>query len=256
MLSKRIIVCLDVRDGRVVKGINFTKLKDVGNPATLGKRYSAEGADELVFYDITASNERRGIDFAFVSDVADEINIPFCVGGGISSLEDIAMILKKGADKVSINSAAIRDPSLITRAAKRFGSQCIVLSMDVKKENGAYVVYQNGGRIKTELEAIFWAKEGVRLGAGELVVNSMDADGTKEGFDLELLNAIAKRVNVPVIASGGAGRIEHFVDVATKTDVDAYLAASVFHYETITIDQVKQELKKNGVPVRIERKIT
>ncbi|MFP4177854.1 MAG: imidazole glycerol phosphate synthase subunit HisF [Acholeplasmataceae bacterium] len=254
MLSRRVIVCLDVRDGRVVKGVNFNDLRDVGDPATLGKRYSEEGVDELVFYDITASHERRKIAHSFVTDVAEGINIPFSVGGGIRDLADIAAVLKQGADKVSINSAAIRDPSLIDRAAKRFGSQCVVLSMDVRKEDGTYAVYRNGGRIRTDYEAIAWAKEGVRRGAGELVINSMDADGTKEGFDIDLLNAIARHVDVPVIASGGAGSLEHFVTVATETDVDGYLAASVFHEGSLPIEAVKEALQKAGIPVRLERR--
>ena len=222
MLAKRIIPCLDVRDGRVVKGTKFTEIRDVDDPKVLGKKYSAEGADELVFYDITASAEKRELAYNFVEEVANEINIPFCVCGGIKTVEDIAFVLRKGADKVSINSAAIDNPSLIKEAAKRFGSQCIVLSMDVKEEDGKYIVYQNGGRKKTNLDALEWAVQGVKLGAGELVINSINNDGVKQGFDIPLLQKITSLVTVPVIASGGAGSIEHFVDVAKKTTVDGY----------------------------------
>lgn len=253
MLARRIIPCLDVRDGRVVKGTKFQDIKDVDDPRTLGKRYSEEGADELVFYDITASAEARDISLQFVEDVAKELSIPFSVGGGIRTLDDITTVLRKGADKVSINSAAITNPSLITQGAKKFGSQCIVLSMDVKEENGKYIVYQNGGRKRTNLEAVEWAKEGVRLGAGELVINSMNHDGMKQGFDIKLLKQITEAVRVPVIASGGAGTIDHFVDLATATDVDGYLAASVFHFGEIPIPTLKQALIKQGVPIRTTR---
>lgn len=253
MLARRIIPCLDVRDGRVVKGTKFQDIKDVDDPKTLGRRYSQEGADELVFYDITASAEARDISMHFVEDVAKELNIPFCVGGGIKSMEDIARVLRKGADKVSINSAAISNPSLITEGAKKYGSQCIVLSMDVKEEDGKYVVYQNGGRKKTNLNAVDWAIEGVKLGAGELVINSMNFDGMKQGFDIKLLQEITSKVNVPVIASGGAGTVQDFIELGTETDVDGYLAASVFHFGEIAISDLKDALQEEGIPVRTTR---
>jgi cyclase len=253
MLARRIIPCLDVRDGRVVKGTRFTDIQDVDDPKALGKRYSDEGADELVFYDITASAEARAISLSFVAEVAKEINIPFCVGGGIRTIEDMTTVLRHGADKVSINSAAIANPDLINAGARKFGSQCIVLSMDVKEEDGRYYVYQNGGRVNTGIDAIEWAQEGVRRGAGELVINSMNFDGTKQGFDIELLNKITALVSVPVIASGGAGSIEHFVDLAQSTDVDGYLAASVFHFGEIAISDLKQSLAAANIPIRQPR---
>lgn len=251
MLTKRIIPCLDVRDGRVVKGTQFENIKDVDNPVKLGKKYSEKGADELVFYDITASHEKRKISYDFVKQVAKEINIPFCVGGGINTIDDIAFILKQGADKVSLNSGAIRNPDLITQGAKRFGSQCIVLSIDVKMINDEYFVFVNGGRKNTGLNAIKWAKQGVELGAGELVINSMNNDGVKQGFDLPLLNEIEKVVNVPIIASGGAGNVQDFIDLATNTNADGYLAASVFHYDEIEINDLKKELQKYNIPMRV-----
>ena len=251
MLTRRIIPCLDVRDGRVVKGTNFQNIKDVDDPVVLGEKYSLNGADELVFYDITASHEKRNISLDFVRKVAEKINIPFSVGGGVNTIEDIKTILRKGADKVSVNSGAIRNPNLITEGANLFGSQCIVLSIDVKKEGNQYCVYQNGGRKKTNLDAIEWAKKGVELGAGELVVNSMNFDGVKQGFDIELLKILEQEVNVPIIASGGAGSIEHFIDLAKQTNVDGYLAASVFHYSEISIKELKNALQKQGVSIRL-----
>lgn len=253
MLARRIIPCLDVKNGRVVKGSMFQNLQDVDNPQTLGKKYSDEGADELVFYDITASSEARKISMQFVEEVAKELNIPFCVGGGIQTVQDIKDVLRKGADKVSINSAAISNPSLIQEGALKFGSQCIVLSIDVKKIDNQYIVFQNGGRINTGLDAIEWAKRGVALGAGELVINSMNHDGMKQGFDIELLNIITNLVNVPVIASGGAGSLQDFIDVGLQTNVDGFLAASVFHYNQLNITEVKQALNDNGIIVRMER---
>ncbi len=250
MLTKRIIPCLDVRDGRVVKGKQFTNIIDVDDPATLGKRYSVEGADELVFYDITASHEARGTMLEFVREVAATIDIPFSVGGGVKSIDDIKEILRSGADKVSINSAAVNDKTLITRGAEWFGNQCIVLSIDAKKTSDGYEVYINGGRKPTGMDAIAWAKEGVALGAGEIVINSIDADGMKAGYDLELLKKLKDAVNVPIIASGGAGTMQHFIDAALHTDVDGLLAASVFHFGTIAIEDLKTALQKEGVNVR------
>lgn len=252
MLTKRIIPCLDVRNGRVVKGIKFNDIKDVDDPARLGKFYSDQGADELVFYDITASSEDRKISLAFVEAVAKEINIPFCVGGGVDTVEDFSRILRKGADKISVNSGAVKNPDLIREASLKFGAQCVVLSMDVKKnDQGSWRVYVKGGRVETNLDAIEWAKEAVRLGAGEIVVNSIDADGMKQGYDIELLKRIVEAVNVPVIASGGAGKMSDFYDAANEAGVDGLLAASVFHYGEIKIQDLKNELNKKGIPMRL-----
>lgn len=252
MLAKRIIPCLDVNNGRVVKGKKFKDIIDVDSPEILGKFYSDSGADELVFYDITATSEQRRISFEFISKVAKNINIPFCVGGGVSTLQDFKDILRKGADKISINSAAVKNPELIREASLRYGAQCVVLSMDVKKnEGGSWSVYIKGGREKTELDAIDWAVRGVELGAGELVINSIDEDGMKKGYDLELLRKITCSVNVPVIASGGAGSMQDFYDAIDKADVDGILAASVFHFGEIKINELKEYLKNRGIPVRI-----
>ncbi|MEL7649568.1 MAG: imidazole glycerol phosphate synthase subunit HisF [Sedimentibacter sp.] len=252
MLARRIIPCLDVRNGRVVKGKNFKDIQDVDDPARLGKYYSDSGADELVFYDITASNEERKTSLEFVRQVAHEINIPFSVGGGVSTLDDFKFILRSGADKVSVNSSAVRNPNLIKEAAERFGNQCVVLSIDAKKnEQGSWSVYVKGGREKTELDAVEWAVRGVELGAGEIVVNSIDEDGMKNGYDLELLKKITDAVNVPVIASGGAGKMEHFLEAVKYADADGILAASVFHFGEINIMDVKKYLKENGVEVRL-----
>lgn len=250
MLKRRIIPCLDVKDGRVVKGRQFLNIQDVDDPVVLASFYAKEGADELVFYDITASHEKRNIIIDVVKKVSKIIHIPFTVGGGIQTVDDIASILLSGADKVSLNSGAIRCPKLIQEGAIRFGNQCIVLSMDVKKVEGMYKVFLNGGRIETELEAISWAKKAVEFGAGEIVVNSMDQDGMKQGFDIELLKKIEDAVDVPVIASGGAGSIKDFEEVALKTNVDGYLAASVFHYKEISIQTLKNKLQEQGVPIR------
>lgn len=250
MLKRRIIPCLDVKDGRVVKGKQFLNIQDVDDPVVLASFYAKEGADELVFYDITASHEKRNIIIDVVKKVSKIIHIPFTVGGGIQTVDDIASILLSGADKVSLNSGAIRCPKLIQEGAIRFGNQCIVLSMDVKKVEGMYKVFLNGGRIETELEAISWAKKAVEFGAGEIVVNSMDQDGMKQGFDIELLKKIEDAVDVPVIASGGAGSIKDFEEVALKTNVDGYLAASVFHYKEISIQTLKNKLQEQGVPIR------
>lgn len=252
MLARRIIPCLDVRNGRVVKGTKFKDIKDVDDPARLGKFYSGSGADELVFYDITASSEERKTSLEFVKRVAHEINIPFSVGGGVSTPDDFKYILRSGADKVSVNSSAVKNPGLIKEAAERFGSQCVVLSIDAKKNGeGSWSVYINGGREKTSLDVIEWAKRGVLLGAGEIVVNSIDEDGMKKGYDLELLKKITDSVNVPVIASGGAGKLRHFLDAVKYADADGILAASVFHFGEIKVTDLKKYLKDNGVEVRI-----
>jgi cyclase len=252
MLTRRIIPCLDVRNGRVVKGKQFANIVDVDDPALLGKFYSENGADELVFYDITASNEDRDIYLEFVSKVAKELRIPFCVGGGIRTVDDFTAVLRRGADKVSINSAAIKNPDLIQEASRKFGSQCVVLSIDVKKNaNGDYRIFLNGGRVETEIDAIEWAVKGVELGAGEIVVNSMDDDGMKNGYNTELLKMITDRVNVPVIASGGAGVLEHFYEAIDYANVDGVLAASVFHFDEIKINDLKSYLKNKGVSIRL-----
>ncbi|GIO24555.1 imidazole glycerol phosphate synthase subunit HisF [Oceanobacillus sp. J11TS1] len=250
MLAKRIIPCLDVDKGRVVKGKKFQNIKDVANPVELAARYNREGADELVFYDITASNEERDIFLDVVEQVAREIAIPFMVGGGIRTIEDIHSVLHAGADKVSINSAAVQRPELITEASDKFGSQCIVLSIDAKKTaDGEFNVFINGGRKDTEMDAIEWAKQGEALGAGEIVVNAMDADGEKNGYQIEITKKIADAVNIPVIASGGAGKREHFSEILAE-GIDAALAASVFHYGEIPIQELKEYLSSQGIPMR------
>ena len=252
MLTRRVIPCLDVRDGRVVKGKKFMDIVDVEDPEVLGEYYSRAGADELVFYDITATNDAKRISLEFIEKVAARINIPFCVGGGVNSVEDFTDILRRGADKVSVNSAAVKNPELITEASLKFGAQCVVLSMDVKKvDEGKWGVFINGGRIDTGLDALEWAREGVRLGAGELVINSIDADGMKEGYDLELLKTITSNVGVPVIASGGAGRMEDFSRAVLEADVDGVLAASVFHYKEIGIRELKEYMRSKGIEVRL-----
>ena len=251
MITKRIIPCLDVRSGRVVKGVNFEGLSDVSSPVELGRLYSDSGADELVFYDITASYEDRRLFTDILTDVARTIFIPLTVGGGIASVDDFDRVLKCGADKVSVNSGALRDPQLIYEAAKRYGDQCVVLSADVKRVDGSFHVFAKGGRVDTGLEAIEWIKKGVSLGAGEVVVNSIDTDGVKRGFDLEMLAAVCDAVSVPVIASGGAGCIEDFVTLfETLPKVDAGLAASIFHFGEVSIPALKAELKKHNIPVR------
>ena len=251
MITKRIIPCLDVRDGRVVKGVNFEGLRELSSPVELGKYYSDSGADELVFYDITASAEGRRLFTEILTEVAGSIFIPLTVGGGINSVEDFDRVLKCGADKVSVNSGAIRDPYLIYDAATRYGDQCVVLSVDVKRVDGMFRVFAMGGRVDTGLEAISWIRQGVGLGAGEVVVNSIDTDGVKGGFDLELLDAVCEAVSVPVIASGGAGCIQDFVTLfETLPKVDAGLAASIFHFGEVTIPALKAELKKHNIPVR------
>ena len=251
MITKRIIPCLDVRDGRVVKGVNFEGLHDVSSPVSLAKYYSENGADELVFYDITASFEGRALFTDILKEVAKTIFIPLTVGGGINTLDDFDRVLKCGADKVSVNSGAIRNPQLVEDAAKKYGDQCVVLSADIKRVDGVFRVFSKGGRENTGMEAIEWIKRCVSMGAGEVVVNSIDTDGVKGGFDLEMLEKVCKAVNVPVIASGGAGSVSDFVELFKKVpDVDAGLAASVFHFGEIKIPDLKAELAKNGITVR------
>ncbi len=252
MITKRIIPCLDVRNGRVVKGVNFEGLADVSSPVELGKYYSDNGADELVFYDITASAEGRALFTDILREVAKTIFIPLTVGGGINTLEDFDRVLKCGADKVSVNSGAIRNPELITAAAKKYGDQCVVISADVKRVDGVYRVFAKGGRENTGMEAISWIKSCVERGAGEVVLNSIDTDGVKGGFDLEMLEAVCNAVHVPVIASGGAGCKEDFVKLfQTLPKVDAGLAASIFHFGEVEITDLKQTLKENGINVRL-----
>jgi cyclase len=251
MLAKRIIPCLDVDKGRVVKGVKFQNLRDAGDPVEVAKSYEEQSADELVFLDITASAEERKIMIEVVQRVAETIFIPFTVGGGVSSLEDIRRLLSAGADKVSINTAAVKNPQLIYESAKRFGSQCIVVAIDAKRSEKGWEVYIHGGRTPTGLDAVEWAKRVEGLGAGEILLTSMDADGTKKGYDIELCRAVASAVSIPVIASGGAGTMEHFYEVFTKTNVDAALAASLFHFKEVSIPELKAYLKNKGVHVRL-----
>jgi imidazole glycerol-phosphate synthase subunit HisF len=251
MLAKRIIPCLDVMNGRVVKGVNFVNLRDAGDPVEQATVYDREGADELVFLDITASHEERNTTLDMVRHVADSIFIPFCVGGGIRTVEDIRATLLAGADKVSINSTAVRNPDLINESARAFGSQCIVVAMDPKMVDGKWIVHINGGRIPTDKEAIAWAKEVEDRGAGEILLTSMDRDGTKAGYNLELTQAVAEAVTIPVIASGGAGTMEHFYEALTEGKADAALAATLFHYNEIRIGDLKDYLFERYVPVRM-----
>ncbi|PYR84759.1 MAG: imidazole glycerol phosphate synthase subunit HisF [Acidobacteria bacterium] len=250
MLAKRIIPCLDVNNGRVVKGIHFVNLRDAGDPVECGLRYSAEGADELVFLDITASSDRRKIVAEMVRGVADAINIPFTVGGGLRNVDDIQEILRCGADKVSLNTAAVDSPELVQKAAERFGSQCIVIAIDARRENGGVKVYTQGGRVRTDRDAVEWAKAVADLGAGEILLTSMDADGTKNGYDLDLTRSVAEAVRIPVIASGGAGSLEHLYRGLTKAGASAVLAASIFHFREVTIAQAKSYLRERGVVIR------
>jgi imidazole glycerol-phosphate synthase subunit HisF len=251
MLAKRIIPCLDVKDGRVVKGINFVNLRDAGDPVECGLRYSEEGADELVFLDITASSDRRNIVAEMVRRVADSINIPFTVGGGLRNVDDIQEILRSGADKVSLNTSAVSDPSLVQKAAERFGSQCIVVAIDARREGGGRAkVYTHGGRERTERDAVEWANTVAALGAGEILLTSMDADGTKRGYDIDLTRRISEAVQIPVIASGGAGNLEHLYEGVTEGGASAVLAASIFHFREVTIGQAKTYLRERGVIVR------
>lgn len=253
MHTKRIIPCLDVKDGRVVKGINFVGLKEVGDPVELAKSYYEQGADELVFLDITATHEQRGTMVQVVEKVASAIFIPFTVGGGIRSVEDIRKMLLAGADKVSLNSAAVKNPKLIQEGAAIFGNQCIVLAVDGKKrqDGSGWNVYVNGGRVDTGLDLLTWVKQAVELGAGEILLTSMDADGTKQGFDIALCKAVRDIVDVPVIASGGCGSLQHFAEVFDEDAADAALAASMFHYGEVSVPQVKRYLKERGIAVRL-----
>ena len=252
MFTKRIIPCLDVNNGRVVKGVNFVDLKDAGDPVEIAKAYDAAGADEVVFLDITASCEQRDTVVDMVRKVAANVFIPFTVGGGIRTVDDFRKLLREGADKISVNSAAIDRPELIREAADKFGSQCVVMAMDAKRRpNGAgWTLYLNGGRVDTGIDAVEWAKRAEKLGAGEILLTSMDCDGTKAGYDLELTRAVSESVGIPVIASGGAGKMEHFKDAFTKGKADAVLAASLFHFREIGIPELKGYLAENGIPVR------
>lgn len=253
MHTKRIIPCLDVKNGRVVKGVQFLGLRDAGDPVECAKIYDAAGADELVFLDITATSDARKTVVDMVRSVAEQVFIPFTVGGGIRTVEDFREILREGADKISVNSAAINNPRLMSDAADKFGSQCVVLAIDAKRrsDGSGWTVYKNGGRIDVGLDAVEWAMEGERLGAGEILLTSMDCDGSKDGYDLELTEAISQAVKIPVIASGGAGKLEDFKDVFEKTSAEAALAASLFHYKELEIMQVKEYLRSNGISVRI-----
>lgn len=251
MLNKRIIPCLDVKGGRVVKGVNFINLIDAGDPVQVAKAYSDAGADEVVFLDITASSDERNIILDVVERTASEVFIPLTVGGGIRSIEDIRNILNAGADKISINSAAIKNPDLINQSAERFGSQCIVVAIDAKRVNDDFEIYIHGGRIPTGIHAVEWAKEAVKRGAGEILLTSMDCDGTKQGYDIELTRRISEAVQVPVIASGGAGKMEHFLDVFNEGKADAALAASLFHFKELELKTLKNYLNENHIPVRL-----
>jgi cyclase len=252
MYTKRIIPCLDVNNGRVVKGVNFVSLQDAGDPVEIARAYDKEGADELVFLDITASSDHRATVVELVRRVAEQVFIPFTVGGGIRTVEDFRAVLREGADKVSVNSAAIMNPELISEAAEKFGSQCVVLAIDAKRrEDGSgWTVYKNGGRVDMEMDAVKWAVKAVELGAGEILLTSMDADGTKAGYDTELTRTIADAVNVPVIASGGAGSLKDFKEAFTEGHAEAALAASLFHYRELAIGEVKEYLAREGIPVR------
>ena len=251
MLAKRIIPCLDVRDGKVVKGVNFVGIKEVGDPVECAEMYNRQGADEIVFLDITATSDHRETMADVVRETAKKVFVPLTVGGGITSPEDFAKLLRAGADKVSVNSAALKNPRLIADAAARFGSQCVVAAIDAKRmEDGSWHAFSAGGRVDTGIDAVWWAKEACRLGAGEILLTSMDADGTRDGFDLALLNAVIARVSVPVIASGGCGKLEHFSQVFEETGADAALAASLFHYQELTVGEVKDHLRRRNIPVR------
>ena len=253
MLTKRIIPCLDVNDGRVVKGVNFVNLQDAGDPVEIAKAYDKAGADEVVFLDITASSDNRKTVVDMVRAVAAKVFIPFTVGGGIRTVDDFKILLREGADKISVNSSAINRPELITEAAEKFGSQCVVVAIDAKRrpDGSGWNIYKNGGRIDVGIDAVEWAKKAERLGAGEILLTSMDCDGTKAGYDIELTRAIAKSVSIPVIASAAAGTLEHFYDALTEGKADAVLAASLFHYKELEIKEVKKYLADRGIPVRL-----
>lgn len=251
MIAKRIVPCLDVRDGRVVKGVNFAGLQDVNDPVTLARFYNEQGADELVFYDITASAEERGLFTDILKGVASEVFIPLTVGGGINEVSDFERVLNCGADKVSVNSGAIRRPQLIEEGAKRYGSQCVVLSVDIRRVGDQWHVFAKGGREDTGLEALEWVRQGEQLGAGELVINSMDTDGVKQGFDLKLLKAVSEITTLPIVASGGAGKSEDFIDLFQLPKIEAGLAASIFHYGEVKIPDLKKQLMAADIPVRI-----
>jgi cyclase len=250
MLTKRIIPCLDIKDGRTVKGVNFENIRDAGDPIELGALYAQQGADELVFLDITATNERRKTLAELVTRIARHVNIPFTVGGGIASVEDVHVLLQSGADKISVNTSAFKRPELVDELAREFGSQCIVLAIDTRFEDGDWYVYLNGGRVKTEAKAYDWAKEAVERGAGEILLTSMNNDGTKQGFALDITGQLSQNLNVPVIASGGAGSMGHFTEVFENAQADAALAASIFHYKEIEIPALKQYLYNKGVNIR------
>jgi cyclase len=250
MLKKRIIPCLDIKDGRTVKGVNFIDLIDAGDPIELAKKYKEDGADELVFLDITATLEKRKTLYKLVEKIAKEIDIPFTVGGGINTIEDVSILINSGADKVSINSSAIKNPILISELAAKFGSQCIVVAIDTKYEKDKWLVFVNGGKVATGIDTIYWAKEAERLGAGEILLTSMNNDGTKNGFALEIINQVGKNVNIPIISSGGAGEKSHFRDVFQLTNASAALAASVFHFGEIPIPILKNYLKTFNIPIR------
>ncbi len=251
MLTKRIIPCLDIKDGRTVKGVNFENLRDAGDAVELGSYYTQHGADELVFLDITATNEKRKTLSALVKKIAAQVNIPFTVGGGISSVEDVSLLLDSGADKISINTSAVKNPNLISDLAKRFGSQCVVVAIDAKKDNGEWKVYLNGGKTATDIDVVSWAKQAEHLGAGEILLTSMNHDGTKNGFALDITEKISSSVSIPVIASGGAGNMSHFEEVFAKGKADAALAASIFHFKEIEIPLLKQFLISKNISVRI-----
>ena len=251
MITKRIIPCLDIKDGRTVKGINFENIRDAGDPVELAIEYAKQGADELVFLDITATNEKRKTLSELVTRIAKHINIPFTVGGGISSIEDVSALLNAGADKISVNTSAVKNPQLIKDLANQFGSQCVVLAIDTKFEDNDWYVYLNGGKVKTELKTLDWAKQAVALGAGEILLTSMNNDGTKDGFAFDITKQISEAVNVPVIASGGAGTMQHFKEIFENGKADAALAASVFHYKEIAIPELKTYLKENNIEIRL-----
>ena len=253
MHTKRIIPCLDVKDGRVVKGVNFVNLRDAGDPAEVAAAYDKEGADEVVFFDITASSDSRNTQLEWVRKVASQVFIPFTVGGGVRTVDDFKAILREGADKIAINSAAIMNPQLIRDAADKFGSQCVVVAIDAKKraDGTGWNIFKNGGRVDMGMDAVEWAKKAAQLGAGEILLTSMDGDGTKAGHDIELTKAVAEAVDIPVIASGGAGTLEHFYDALTEAKAEAVLAASLFHYKELEIKEVKEYLKDRGISVRL-----